>query len=97
MFDCGPGTASFALVAWSMKQRHDRWSFWRRGTGEKHLYHHCKGNDDTCPVDSLYAPGLEHCRDCKAKPPKAIMAKYAEFKRGRKVKPPTSDSRRTHG
>lgn len=85
--DFGPGSASFALVAWSLKERHGRWSFWRRGTGEKHLYHHCRGNDDTCPVDYLYEFGEKwECRDCKAHPSVAIRQKYLAWKHSKRMK-----------
>ena len=81
-----PGSASFALVAWRLKERHGRWSFWQRGTGEKHLYHHCKGNDDTCPVDYLYASEDKwECRDCNAHPTKATRQKYLSWKRRKRA------------
>lgn len=81
----GPGSASFTLVAWTMVKRVGRWSFWRRGTGEPCLQHHCRGMERHEPADLSDGSGgtIRHlCRECGARPTLTIEARYKEFRRG---------------
>jgi len=79
--------SDFALVSWRPEVRMSSWSFWRRGTGEKGLYHHCRPQEDdwTCPVDYLWPEAKKEpvCRDCKIKPPDDVLAAYREWSKPR--------------
>lgn len=74
----GPGSASFALVAWTMVRRVGRWSFWRRGTGERMLQHHCKGTESHEPADPEAAKyGMAfRCRSCGVRARRSIRMLY---------------------
>lgn len=76
--DCEPGSAAFALVAWKEMHRDGRWSFWKRGTGERMLQHHCKGTKAHSPVDADRSGSIikRNCRDCGAAPRSDIVKIY---------------------
>jgi hypothetical protein len=78
----GPGSASFALVAWTQRARHGRWAFWERGTGETMMQHHCRGKEDSEPVDrhSHHGRNVYRCRGCKAAPRRGIKERYFDRK-----------------
>lgn len=78
----GPGSATFCLVAWTMRKRIGRWSFWRRGTGETMMQHHCTGREASEPVDreSHGSWALWHCRGCNAGPHREIKEQYLDKK-----------------
>lgn len=76
-----PGfAADFALVSWSMKKRIGRWSFWRRGTGERGLYHHCRGTEKNDPVDCDNTGAFIRwrCRGCGAAPNSEVLKLYRD-------------------
>lgn len=79
--DCGPGSASFALVAWTQRQRYGRWSFWQRGTGETMMQHHCTGTERSEPVDvrdpsTTSVAHVFKCRGCGASPKRETRIKW---------------------
>lgn len=76
--DAGPGSAAFALVAWTMRKRVGRWSFWQRGTGETMMQHHCGGRETSEPVDrhSHHGRNVYRCRGCGAGPRNEIKEQY---------------------
>lgn len=76
--DFGVGSAAFALVAWTKRVRHGRWSFWQRGTGETMMQHHCHGSETSEPVDrhSHHGRNIWRCRGCKAAPNNELKELY---------------------
>jgi hypothetical protein len=78
MMDCGLGSAAFALVAWTMRVRYGRWSFWQRGTGETMMQHHCHGGESSEPVDrhSHHGKNVYRCRGCGAAPSGKAKERY---------------------